>query len=478
MNQYVKFIVLTIVGGSLITCEALDPKTSKSLPKQVAGYVSNDVNSYSVDSLAIQDSIMLDKIQLATFKYMWDGGDKTSGMAYERFHLDGGGTGNNLTTGGTGFGVAGIIVAIQRGFITRQEGVARISKIVNFLSNADRFHGVWPHWLSSSGKVIPFGTDDDGGDLVESCFLMEGLLCAKQFLNPNDTTESAIIKTIQTLWQEMEFDWYTNNQNVLYWHWSPNYGWQKNMALRGYNECMIVYILAASSPTHAISANCYHQGWCRNGGIKSSSAPYGYNLEVKHNYAETYGGPLFWAHYSWFGLCPKGLSDQYANYWNVVRNHTMANYQFCVSNPNKKPTYSANCWGLTACYIQNDEYSACAPNNDQGVVAPTAALSSMPYSPEQSLVAARYFSSLNWLNGRFGFYDSFTTSPQWRPQRYLAIDQLIIAPMIENYRSELLWKLFMRNQDIQNGLRKLSISSAYDPYPHPTALPIVRAVVK
>jgi len=463
-------IILVGVGLSLSFCKTPEPDPVPTPKDTTVTPVDTGVTPVPtpVDtslSSAEKDSIMLDNIQLSTFNYFWQGGDKTSGMAFERFHLDGGGTGNNLTTGGTGFGIAGLLVAMQRGFITRQEGITRLSQIVSFLASADRFHGVWPHWLASTGKTIPFSADDDGGDLVESCFLMEGLLCAKQYLNENDPTEASIIQTIQTLWQEMEFDWYTkNNSNVLYWHWSPNYGWKKNMPIRGYNECMIVYILAASSPTHAISADCFHQGWCRNGGIKSSSAPYGFALEVKHSYAEANGGPLFWAHYSWFGLCPKGLSDQYANYWNVVHNHTLANYQYCVDNPKNKPTYAKNCWGLTACYLPDDGYGACAPNNDQGVVAPTAALSSMPYTPTQSLAAARHFSELKWLNGRFGFYDSFMENPQWRPQRYLAIDQLIIAPMIENYRSELLWKLFMRNQDIQNGLRKLSITSTYYPY--------------
>ena len=410
----------------------------------------------------LSDSALLDEIQKAHADYMITGAEPNSGMAYERIHEDGDYGYDDptiITTGGSGFGIAGLVVAIDRGFISRQQGVEQLKKIVSFLSRANRFHGVWPHWLYPSGRVCPFGQKDNGGDLVESSFLMQGLLIARQYLNAEDATEKKLIDDINSLWHTMEFDWYTRGgQDVIYWHWSPDYGWEMNFPLQGYNECMIVYILAAASPTHSVPADCYHKGWARNGGIRSTATAYGYPLVVRHNGAETTGGPLFWAHYSWIGLCPIGLTDQYADWEKVVKNHALSNYAYCVENPKNYVNYSDSCWGLTASYSVNG-YSAHAPNNDLGVITPTAALSSFPYTPEQSMAAARYFyhrKTLLW--GDYGFYDAFSTTARWYPHRYLAIDQLTIAPMIENYRTGLCWQLFMSCPEVQEGLRKLNIN--------------------
>lgn len=415
----------------------------------------------SKGDVPLSDDALLDTLQRAHFNYMWEGAEPSSGLAYERIHMDGDYGYDDptiITIGGSGFGIAGIVVAMERGFISRAEGVARLQRIVAFLSRADRFHGVWPHWLYPSGRVCPFGQKDNGGDLVESCFLMEGLLCARQYMNPADEAEKAVIDAINALWQEMEFDWYRHGKDVLYWHWSPTYNWEMNFPLEGYNECMVVYILAASSPTHACPAECYHKGWARSGGIRSSAVFKGYPLQLRHNGAEATGGPLFWAHYSWFGLCPIGLSDSYADYGEAMKAHVRSDYAYCVENPKGYPNYCDSCWGLTAGYSVAG-YSAHAPNNDLGVITPTAALSSFPYAPDEAMKAARYWyrrKALLW--GEYGFYDGYSAAAKWYPRRYLAIDQLTIAPMIENYRSGLLWRLFMSCPEIQDGLQKLGIS--------------------
>lgn len=243
------------------------------------------------------DDAFLEYIQKTHFNYMWEGAEPNSGLARERIHVDGNyplNDQNIVTTGGSGFGITGLIVAMERGFISREEGTERLLRIVDFLEKADRFHGVWPHWLDgTTGKVKPFGTKDNGGDLVESAFLMQGLLCVRQyFLNGNDT-EKEIATRIDVLWKEMDWTWYLNGKNVLYWHWSPEYNWEMNLPIRGYDECLITYILAASSPTHTIPAEVYHEGWARNGEIKSDAYAYGLPLILKHNGAEAYGGPLF-----------------------------------------------------------------------------------------------------------------------------------------------------------------------------------------
>ena len=409
------------------------------------------------------DDELLDYIQKVHFNYMWDGAEATSGLACERIHLDGDYPQNDkdvVTTGGSGFGIAGVLAAIDRGFIDREEGVKRLTKIVDYLAKADRFHGVWPHWLDGpTGKVKPFGQKDNGGDLVESCFLMESLLCVRQYFRSGNDEEKALAEKIDKLWREMEFDWYTKGgEDVIYWHWSPEYGWEMNFPLEGYNECLIVYILAAASPTHSVPAECYHKGWARSGGIKSDAVYYGLPLELKHNGAEMTGGPLFWAHYSYIGLDPRNLKDQYANYWNVVRNHALSNYRYCVANPKGFEGYGKNCWGLTASYTV-DGYTAHCPGNDRGVITPTAALSSFPYTPEESMAALKgFYAKGEWIWGKYGFYDAFSDANKWTKPHYLAIDQCTIAPMIENYRSGLLWKLFMSCEEVQAGLKKLGFT--------------------
>lgn len=410
------------------------------------------------------DSVFLDFIQKVHFNYMWEGAERNSGLAKERIHLDNVYPENDqniVTTGGSGFGIAGLVVGMERGFITRAEGVERLHKITDFLTKADRFHGVWPHWIDgTTGKVKPFGTKDNGGDLVESAFLMQGLLCVRQYMDPNVAEEKSLIDKINKLWHEMEFDWYRNGgKNVLYWHWSPEYAWEMNFPLEGYNECLITYILAAASPTHGIPAECYHEGWARSGGIKSDAKPYGLPLEVKHNGAEELGGPLFWAHYSYIGLDPRGLKDRYSDMWNVVRNHAMSDYEYCVENPKGFVGYGKDCWGLTASYSTKGYSAHCPGNNDCGVITPTAALSSFPYTPEESMRALKYFYGKGkWIWGKYGFHDAFSETENWTVPRYLAIDQCTIAPMIENYRSGLLWKLFMSCPEVQEGLAELGFT--------------------
>lgn len=410
------------------------------------------------------DDEFLDFIQKTHINYMWEGAEQISGLAPERIHMDGiypQDDADVITTGGSGFGIAGLIVGIERGFIPREEGVGRLHKISDYLANADRYHGVWSHWITGpTGKTKPFSQKDNGGDLVESAFLMQGLLIAREYFKDGNENEKLLAEKIDRLWREMEWDWYLNGKDVLYWHWSPDYNWEMNFPLEGYNECLITYILAASSPTHPIPSSAYHNGWARGGAIKSENEAYGYPLILKYNGAEDYGGPLFWAHYSYIGLSPKGLRDKYADYWLLNRNQAMINYLYCVQNPNNYDGYGENCWGLTASYTV-DGYTAHMPFiNDKGVITPTAALSSFPYTPEESMRALKhfYYEIGDSIWGKYGFYDAFSLQHDWFPQHYLAIDQLTIAPMIENYRTGLLWNLFMKAPEIQEGIKKLGFT--------------------
>lgn len=409
---------------------------------------------------------LLDLTQKETFKYFWDYAEINSGCARERYHVDDpSNDANTISTGGTGFGLMSILVGIERNFITRKEGTERVSKILTFLENADRFHGAWPHWIEgSTGKVIPFSPMDDGGDIVETALLVQGLICIKEYFKNGADDEKVLADKADLLWKGVEWNWYTQDQETLYWHWSPTHNFAMNHQLKGYNEVLLAYVLAAASPDFGIAEEIYSNGWASNGDITSANTKYGYPLLVSHNGDEEYGGPLFWSHYSYLGLNPKGLSDQYVNYWNVNVNHAKINYQYCVENPQEYKDYGENCWGLTASYTRNPDgstgYAAHSPGNDSGVISPTAAISSMPYTPEESLKALRFFYGLkDKLMGPAGFYDAF--SPEynyWVAKRYLAIDQGPVIIMIENYRTGLLWNLFMQNEEVKTGLERLKFN--------------------
>ncbi len=414
-------------------------------------------------AVTLTDDSLLTLVQYRTFQYFWHGAEPVSGAARERFHADNVYPENDkniITSGGTGFGVMNILVGIERKFITREQGYQRLDKLVDWLAKADRFHGAWPHWMNGeTGKVKPFSPKDDGGDLVETAFLAQGLISVREYFKNGTAQEKQLAAKIDKLWKEIEWDWYRKDgENALYWHWSPKYNWAMNFAVTGYNECLIMYVLAAASPSHGIPAGVYHDGWAKGGKIKNDPdhTQYGYNLALNHNGAQQYGGPLFWAHYSYLGLDPRNLKDQYADYWEHNMNHTLINRQYCIENPNQFIGYGENCWGLTASY-SIEGYAAHSPAHDLGVITPTAALSSFPYTPEESMKVIKYlyYNLGDKVWGEYGFYDAFSEENNWYSSRYLAIDQGPIGVMIENHRSGLLWKLFMSAPEVKAALVKL-----------------------
>lgn len=414
------------------------------------------------EDIKLTDEQLLDSVQKQTFNYFWEGAEPTSGLARERIHLDDIYPTHHkdiITIGGSGFGVMAILVGIEREFITREMGLERLEKAVDFLDNADRFHGAWPHWLTPDGKMTPFSKKDNGGDLVETAFLIEGLLTVKEYFKDGNEREQALAQHIQQLWEEVEWDWYTKGENVLYWHWSPEYEWDMNFPVGGYNEALIMYILAAASPTHPIKKEVYDKGWARNGAITKDTTFYGLPTVLDHYESDASPvGPMFWAHYSFTGLNPKGLKDQYADYWELNHNHTMIQYKYAVDNPKNYKGYGEDLWGLTSSYSIKG-YDGHRPDRDISVISPTAALSSMPYAPKESMAFLRnLYTNHDTLVGKYGPYDAFSLEKNWVLPRYLAIDQGPIPVMIENHRSGLFWMLFMTNKDVINGLDKLGFS--------------------
>ncbi len=405
----------------------------------------------------VSDEALLTRLQQECFHYFWEGAEPNSGMARERIHLDSVYPMEDrhiVTTAGTGFGMMAILVGVERGFITREQALERFEKMLSFLETADRYHGAWSHWIDGeSGKTKAFSQKDDGGDLVETAFLVQGLLTVKQYFNDGSEREQALAGRIDKLWRGVEWNWYTRGgEDVLYWHWSPNYGWQMNLRVRGYNEALLVYVLAASSPTYPIRPEVYHKGWALDGNIASDERYMGYDL-IMNFCGDTPVGPMFWAHYSYLGLDPRKLRDRYASYWDLNRNQALIHFSYCLENPKGFEGYGKDFWGLTSSYSPGG-YMGHKPGNDVGVVSPTAALASYPYTPEQSMDMIRflYDESRDSLRGKYGPYDAMSFEQNWCLPRYLAIDQGPIPVMIENHRTGLLWDLFMGASEIQKGL--------------------------
>lgn len=427
------------------------------------------------------DDELMDMVQRYTFRYFWEGAHQESGMILERSN----GNGRTAASGATGMGLMAMIAAHEREYKPKEEIKDRILKILEFLENCERHHGAWSHWYNADTyETQPFSADDDGGDIVETSFVAQALIALKNYFSEPDAKSVQIRETADRLWRGINWDWYRNGQNVLFWHWSPNFNFQKNMKVTGWNECLVTYVMAAASPIYPISKEVYTNGWARNGGIVNERSFYEFDISLSPDY----GGPLFWIHYTHLGINPHGLKDQYADYWQEHVNTAKIHHAYAVDNPMNHESYSDSCWGLTA---SDDPYGYTAHrpmSNDNGTISPTAALASMPYTPEESMKALKYFYRERGkdLFGKYGPYDAFNDNLGWVQKAYIGIDQGPIVVMIENHRTGLLWKNVMKDADLQAGLDKLGfeyevstsakkpeIEAAWKVYPNPTSGKII-----
>ncbi|NJC25069.1 glucoamylase family protein [Neolewinella antarctica] len=413
------------------------------------GQLGAPSDTVSATTFEMTDSMLLDMVQEYTLRYFYDFGHPVSGLARER------NTTSTVTSGGSGFGVMALIVGAERGFLTYEQALTRTNKMVDYLLEVPRFKGAFSHWMNGANRqVIPFSARDDGGDLVETAFLIQGLLTARQYYTGDSENEVRLRTNITQLWEEVNWNWYRKTTgNVIYWHWSPTNEFAINLPIRGFNESQIVYLLAVASPTAAfdVPASVYKSGWAGENYATNNSF-----YDIPLIVGRRKGGPLFFSHYSYLGFDPRGIRDDFANYFERNRNHSLINYEHCVDNPYNREGYGPNVWGLTAS-DDPDGYKAHSPDNqndDNGTISPTAALSSMPYTPEESMRALKHFyremGDRTW--GPYGFYDAFNEGRDWYANSYLAIDQGPIICMIENARSGLLWDLFMKNPEIAPAL--------------------------
>lgn len=424
---------------------------------------------------AMSDEELLTMVQEASFQYYWDGAESYSGLAKEniagRHHM--------IASGASGFGIMALIAGTERKFITRRQSVERFLKILNFLEKADRFHGVFPHFLDGpTGRAEPFfGTRDNGGDLVETSFLLQGLLTARAYFSNSDANEKLIRDKITGIWERTEWDWYRRytDSKFLYWHWSPDQDWIIDHKLIGWNETMVTYLLAIASPTHAVPPSLYYTGWASQdstgqdyragwGGTMDGAMYTNGNryYDITLDVGVSNGGPLFFTHYSFLGYDPRQLTDKYTNYFINNQNIARINYRYCIDNPGNYKGYGDSCWGLTA---SDGPFSYAAdepvPGRESGKIAPTGAISSFPYTPVESMQALKnyYFNYGKFLWGEYGFKDAFNLTENWCSEIYMGLNQAPMTVMIENYRTGLLWKLFMSDRDVQNGLAKLATES-------------------
>ena len=419
-----------------------------------------DPNVSAATLAALPDDALLEAVQRQTFRFFWEGAHPSSGLAYDRRTTRAQPVDDKVTIGGSGFGVMALIVAAERGWVTREAALERLRQILDLLFKARCYHGSFPHFLNGrTGETIPFWRKDDAADLVETSFLFMGLLCARQYFDRDIPAEAAARSLINIMWNDVEWNWFTQGgRKVLYWHWSPNNGWAMDHAIHGWNECLVTYVLAASSPRYPIDPAVYHKGYASGRAFRNGKSYYGTTLPL----GMPYGGPLFFAHYSFCGLDPRGLKDRHADYWEQNVRHVRINRAHCVTNPGNYKGYGESCWGLTA----GDDpggYSAHAPDNDNGTISPTAALASLPYAPGNVMPVLRHLLEQHgdrvW--SRFGFVDAFCESQNWYADTVLAIDQGPIIVMMENHRTGLLWKLFMTVPEVQTGLRRLGFKSPH-----------------
>ncbi len=403
------------------------------------------------------DDELLTMVQEASFRYYWEAAEPHSGMTRESTP----GNDDIIALGASGFGIMAIMVGAEHGFVSHREAIDRLLKITSFLAAADRFHGAWPHFLSGrTGHRLPvFDMYDDGADLVETSFLMEGLLAARQYFKADGPSGRELYDRITHLWEGVDWNWFqvTPQHDALYWHWSPEYSFHIANRLTGWNEVMITYLEAIASPTHPIPASDYYSGWVGEGvhnHYANGKSYYGVTLPVGGGT----GGPLFFTDYSFMGFNPRGIHDRFTDYFDNNRAQAEINLAYCMQNPHGWKGYGADAWGLTAVDGPNGyvPYEP-TPALDDGTIAPTGAISAMPYTPQASMTALRHFyrdlGEKVW--GIYGFRDAFNLQQNWYSGITMGLNQAPMVVMIENYRTGLVWKNFMANSEIAPMLEKI-----------------------
>ncbi len=395
---------------------------------------------------------LLDTVQRRTLAYFWEGAHPICGLAYDRRLTYGKPRNDLVAIGASGFSFIAVIIGVYRGWIARGDGILHLEKMLAALENTPRYHGAFPHFIhGSTGGTVPFSRFDDGGDLVETALLLQGMICARDYFAEADRHEQEIGRRIDAIIDAVDWNWYTRGADTtLFWHWSPRYGWRKELPISGWNEALMAYILALGASQNAIEPSVYHSGWARFGQFRNGGIFHGVRLPL----GGAFGGPLFLSQLPFSCIDPNAMYDGYADYSEQARAHAMISYRHCVQNAERYAGYGTPCWGLTACHGPKG-YLVCSPTNDHGIISPSAALSSFPFLPAEAEAALRFFLKYRGgkLFGRFGFVDAFSPATEWMARTSLALNQGLTLAMIENHRSRLLWNLFSRSREFKKACR-------------------------
>jgi hypothetical protein len=415
-----------------------------------------------------RDKLMNDE-QEAAVRFYVDEALPASGLSPEGRP----GWGPTITAiGASGMGIENIIVGVERGFIPRQEGLDLILRQLRFLdTKAEKQKGAFGHWMDDgSGEIKPFMNPGTSVDLVETAFLIEGVIIAREYFKGDTPEEKELREIANRLSANVEWDkfmaraekdpsnpkktnWvHETNAPVMIWHWHPVDGFS-DVPVKGFNEALMCYLLGIGSETHPINPQSYYEGWMDpQRGLGKAREDFG----IKHSLGYGVGWPLFFAHYTFIGYDPKQVSYDGKSYFDHFVDACRIQQLYAKSRAGEFKGFDT-LWGQAASlYPKGYRPNEPGPRDD-GTIASTAALSSMPYLPEAVIpcMESMYLNYGDRLWGPYGFYNAINPTQNWVGQKYIGIELGPIAPMIENYRSGLFWKLFMQSPEARRAAKKI-----------------------
>jgi hypothetical protein len=412
------------------------------------GRESPDSGTISATPHVLDDGAFLDLVQHTAFDYFWYETNPQNGLVKDRSSYT-----SLSSIAAVGFGLSALTVGIDRGWISREVGRARVLTTLTFLWNsphgpeadATGYNGFYYHFLD-----MQTGRRDGDTELstIDTALLLGGVLHVQEYFDQLDATEARIRTLADALYRRVDWPWMQVRSVKLCHGWKPETGFLPH-DWGGYNEAMILYLLALGSPTFPISPQAW-TAWTSS-----------YDWQTHYGQAFVVFPPLFGHQYSHVWVDFRNIQDTYMrakglDYFENSRRATLANRAYAIANPHGWADYGENVWGLTASDIPSS-YSARGappPERDDGTITPTAAGGSFAFTPHESLAALRhmYATYRTQIWGPYGFKDAFNPSMKWFATDYLGIDQGPIVLMIENYRSGRIWHVFMQHPAIQRGL--------------------------
>lgn len=400
---------------------------------------------------ALTDSVFLDLVQRASFDFFWLEANANNGLIKDRSA-----SGAACSIASVGFGLTAITIGIDRGWITREAGRTRVLNTLKTFwtkpqgretSGRIGYKGFFYHFLDMNTALRTWNSELSS---IDTALLLAGILDMKQYFTSSDAAENDIRALADSIYYRVDWNWMRNFQPNITGGWFPESGFI-NWWWAGYNEAMIMNILGLGSPTHAIQSPTWN-AWTS-----------GYQWQTQYGQTYVIFPPLFGHQYSHCWIDFRNIQDAYMrgkgiNYFENSRRATLAARAYAIANPRGHKGYGENVWGLTACDGPNGYSARGAPpaQNDDGTIAPTAAASSIPFTPQESIAAMRHmydtYRAQLWT--KYGFRDAFNLNVNWWGPDVIGIDEGPIVLMIENYRTGKVWQRFMQNADIQRGLQK------------------------